>query len=100
MVPQLGQALGQAQIALSALFCSQVLKMPLDLMPRTERKEILQNLGVDVTELGNEPYVQELVVDRIKRFATVYNQFEEKRKEVGCDVGLRDAKEATVKTSC
>ncbi|KAF4467191.1 hypothetical protein FALBO_5920 [Fusarium albosuccineum] len=86
--------LGGAQIAVAAIFCGQVLSMRLDLMSRTDRKCVLQALGVDVDELKEEDYRQELVLSRIRQFCSSFEEFDRKRQEVGDEFGIRDVKEA------
>lgn len=86
-------------MAISAMFCKQVLKMPLELLPRTERKEILDKLGIDTKEVTNEVYREELVLNRVQQFCSVYNKLEQKRKEVGKEVGLQDVKQATLRAT-
>lgn len=93
------ESMGQAQIAFSALFCKQVLKMPLELMPRSERKETLALLGVDIAKLGNETWTDESITDQVQNFATELNDFEKLRQEVGKDAGLRDANAITMDQS-
>lgn len=92
---RLESTLGGAHIAVSAMFCEQVLKMPLDLMSRSGRKEVLQGLGVDVDQLQDKDYQEGLVLNRIKQFCGVLEELDMKRQEVGKEFGLVDAKQAT-----
>ncbi|OBT68623.1 hypothetical protein VE03_01809 [Pseudogymnoascus sp. 23342-1-I1] len=95
LVLQLETTLGGVQIAALTMFCEEVLNIPLDLMSIQERRGILQEFGVDVNELKNGEYRKELVRSRIEQFCFVFKKLEEKRKEIGKDFGITDAKCAT-----
>lgn len=90
-------AMGKAQLATAALFCEQVLKMPLHLMSRTDRKVLLEALGVDSDEVQHDDYRREFIVDRLNQFCAAFDQFDKKRQEIGRDLGIKDVKEATFK---
>ncbi|KAH7125859.1 hypothetical protein EDB81DRAFT_860559 [Dactylonectria macrodidyma] len=96
---KLQDSLAQAQIAFSAIFCEQVLKIPLELLPRLEQKETLELLGVDITKLGNEVYTKQFIMDRVKNFASRLNDVEKLRQEIGKDAGLSDVDKGTISTS-
>ncbi|KAH6991257.1 hypothetical protein BKA56DRAFT_667745 [Ilyonectria sp. MPI-CAGE-AT-0026] len=95
----LQESMEQAQIAFSALFCKQVLKIPLELMPRSEQKETLALLGVDIVKLGNQTWTDESIMFRVEKFAAELNDIEKLRQEVGKDAGLRDANAITTDQS-
>ncbi|KAJ3518370.1 hypothetical protein NM208_g14536 [Fusarium decemcellulare] len=94
---QLESAIGGAQIAVAAIFCGQVLSIRLDLMSRTDRKGVLKALGVDVDELKEEDYRQQLALNRIEQFCSSFEEFDKKRKEVGDEFGIKDVKQAKYK---
>lgn len=95
----LQESMEQAQLAFSALFCKQVLKMPLELMPRSEQKETLALLGVDIVKLGNQTWTDESIMYEVENFAAELNDIEKLRKDVGKDAGLRDANAITADQS-
>lgn len=60
-----------ARAAVAAIFCCQVLNMPLELMGDHEKKCTLENLGIDADALSHQEYREELIQDRIKRFCSL-----------------------------
>ncbi|KAH6988927.1 hypothetical protein BKA56DRAFT_246790 [Ilyonectria sp. MPI-CAGE-AT-0026] len=90
LIGKLGDALKDAKLALTAVYCSQVLKMPLELMARNQQKIILKALGVDVEKLQTPEYDEELVAMRMDRFCKVYKSLEKARGAVADDLCVQD----------
>ncbi|KAK0622709.1 hypothetical protein B0T14DRAFT_514317 [Immersiella caudata] len=73
-IEKLSQALVDADAALAILFCSQVLRKPLDSehISLSERMMLLRELGIDTAHLSERDYSQKLVATRVTRFCKVY----------------------------
>ncbi|KAK1825796.1 hypothetical protein QBC39DRAFT_38848 [Podospora conica] len=90
-IEALGEALVDADAALAILFCSQVLRKPLDskhISPR-ERMALLRELGVDTQQLNGGDYSRELVEAKLMRLCKVYTRFRKQtddlKKKTGFD---------------
>ncbi|KAF5124045.1 hypothetical protein E5D57_011967 [Metarhizium anisopliae] len=83
-ISKLGKALGEANYALTAIYCSQVLKMPLDSEHITahDRNVILRCLGLDVDRFQCREYSGGVVKSRIKRLCHAYKGFKDKSQQV------------------
>ncbi|OBS23118.1 hypothetical protein FPOA_03677 [Fusarium poae] len=92
-IDNVADALKDVKVALAAIYCSDILKMPLQSMGIRERVKILKDLGIDMKELNPESiYDRELVRMRMERFVDAQERFKDER-----DTVLRDAKLKVVK---
>lgn len=73
---------------MAAIFCSQVLKIPLNLLSRTDCTDFLEALGFNVDNMKEEDYQSETILLRIIEFCNMFNSFNEKRKEVSAKFGI------------
>ncbi|KAK4183629.1 hypothetical protein QBC35DRAFT_507651 [Podospora australis] len=89
-IGELGEALRQANVALTTIFCAEVLQLPIQSrhLISTQRDHILRSLGVDIAQLKSDDYRRELAQDRLKRFSKVYQDFVTKRDEVQKAAGM------------
>ncbi|KAL2681443.1 hypothetical protein Neosp_009054 [[Neocosmospora] mangrovei] len=90
MVNGLDKAFGNAHLAAALMFCNQVFEVPLDTMNLNEQKSVLKDLGIDMSQMRDVTYTEELVADRLKVLSLRLEEYKVKRTEVGKQAGLKD----------
>ncbi len=64
---ELSKGINQTHEAIAAVFCSQVLRKPLDdSFPEHDRRALLGTFGIDVDALSDLTYSKELIGDRLR----------------------------------
>ncbi|KAM7200804.1 hypothetical protein V8F33_003735 [Rhypophila sp. PSN 637] len=102
-VVKMRNTLHEAQMAVAFMFCHQVLQVPVESLANPqERDEILENLGIDLNQIGQDDreegegfgssrisYKQELVQDRLRKFLKAYKAVGKKQNEIADDLKVK-----------
>ncbi|KAL2686847.1 hypothetical protein Neosp_004389 [[Neocosmospora] mangrovei] len=83
--------LQEAQVALAAKFCNQVLQSRLESLSIAKRSNTLRWLGIDVDHLRVQQFSDDQIVKTLELFYASYQNFKAKRDKVRDDAGLREA---------
>jgi len=89
-ITQLDGALADADAALAILFCTKVLRKPLDSqhISLQERRTLLRELGVDTAQLNEPDFSPNLVDTRIRQFCRLYRDFKKKTEDLKMETGF------------
>ena len=85
-------ALRNAQVAVVAIFCRQVLQVPIESMADDEeRKDILRRLGIDISYLPVKikVYTAALIQERLVDFLGAHKTVEAKQRQIAKDFQLK-----------
>jgi hypothetical protein len=80
--------MNDVRIAVVAGFCSQTLGHKLDGMGAHERGSILRQTGVDVTELNNREYTEEVMRESLRRYIEGFRNMIQSINRVMDDTGM------------
>ncbi|KAJ4319328.1 hypothetical protein N0V84_006413 [Fusarium piperis] len=91
--------LRMAQFGLAILFCNQAFQIPFPWLADGRGTELLESLGVDVSELKGEEYSRGFALDSLESLSQSYGRLEELRNDIGQRAGLKDCMEAAMPSS-
>lgn len=88
-----------AQFALGILFCNQVIQIPFPWLAEGKGTEILEGLGIDISQLKDEEYSAKFALESLESLCESYGKLEKLREDIGRRAGLKEYMEAAIPSS-